>query len=62
MKNIKKTFKKLWKDESGQGATEYILLLVVIVAVVLLFGGEIRETVATKMGDLASQITSFSVP
>ena len=27
------TLKKFWQDESAQGATEYILLLVVVVSV-----------------------------
>ena len=31
------------KDESGQGATEYILLLVVVVALVFMFKGKILK-------------------
>jgi Flp pilus assembly pilin Flp len=37
MKTFRKQLKALWKDESAQGATEYILLLVAIVALVMLF-------------------------
>ena len=42
MKKINKVFKDLWADESGQGATEYILLLVVVVGGVILFGDNIK--------------------
>ncbi len=41
MRNLKHHVINLWKDESGQGATEYILLLVVVVALVLLFKGRL---------------------
>lgn len=44
--------KKLIKNKRGQGATEYILLLVVVVAVVLMFKGKIMEAVQAKMGEL----------
>ncbi len=41
MKNIKKTLKHLWQDESGQGAMEYILLAVVIGVIVIAFKDKI---------------------
>ena len=44
--------KNLLKNNAGQGATEYILLLVVVVAVVLMFKGKILEAVKGKVGDL----------
>ena len=37
LKTIKNTLKNIWKDESGQGATEYILMLVVVVAIAFAF-------------------------
>ena len=37
MKKLGNQLKRLWRDESAQGATEYILLLVAIVALVVLF-------------------------
>lgn len=49
---LKKTLKTLWKDESAQGATEYILLLVVVVAIVLVFKKPILDAVKGKMDDL----------
>ncbi len=61
MKMITSTLKKLYKDESGQGATEYILLLVVVVALALLFRGKITETISGKLEELGGAIGGFSV-
>lgn len=58
-KTAMKTIKKLWEDESGQGATEYILLLVVVVGLATVFGEQIRTTVETKINDVGGQISSF---
>lgn len=55
-----KFFKQLWADESGQGATEYILLLVAIVAVATIFGGRFKEAITTKINSVSEQITSFT--
>ncbi len=52
--------KNLWKDESGQGATEYILLLVVVVALAMLFRGKITETLTQKLDELGTAIGAFS--
>lgn len=51
---MKNFLKRLWKEESAQGATEYILLLVVVVAVVLLFRNQIVEAVNAKLAELRS--------
>lgn len=59
MKNIINKVKSLWKDESGQGAVEYILLLVVVVAIAMLFKNQITEAVSGKISELGSQIGSF---
>ena len=48
--------KNLLKNQSGQGATEYILLLVVIVGLVMLFGPKIRTAMSNKMADLETDI------
>jgi Flp pilus assembly pilin Flp len=56
MKNLKKFSRKLFKSESGQGATEYILLLVVVVGLVFVFKGRIKETFETKLTELTSSI------
>jgi len=61
MKKMASLAKNLWKDESGQGATEYILLLVVVVALALLFRGKITETVSAKLEELGGAIGGFTV-
>ncbi|AHZ85768.1 Flp1 family type IVb pilin [Bdellovibrio bacteriovorus] len=60
MKKFKNFSKKLLKNESGQGATEYILLLVVVVALVVIFKDRIKTAMEEKVGSLASDITGFS--
>lgn len=52
-------FKKLVKDESAQGATEYILLLVAVVAMVVIFKDQIKSQVDNLVGKLSSQIEGF---
>lgn len=61
MKKMKTALMKLWKDESGQGATEYILLLVVVVALALMFRQSITDTISTKLSELGSSIGGFTV-
>ena len=52
--------KRLWKDESAQGMTEYILLLVVVVGLILLFKDKIKEVVAGKITQLGTDINSVT--
>ncbi len=59
MKELKKFAKAIWSDESGQGATEYILLLVVVVGLVMLFGPRIKGMVGEKLSDLAGGMGSI---
>jgi len=54
------SLKRFWKDESAQGATEYILLLVAVVAVVVLFKNQIREQMQNLLGQLRGQINQAS--
>ena len=56
MKNMKKLISDIWNDESGQGATEYILLLVIVVGVAMVFKERIMEAVNSKLADLSSSI------
>ncbi|MGZ3723901.1 MAG: Flp1 family type IVb pilin [Bdellovibrionales bacterium] len=60
MKTVTTLAKKLWKDESGQGATEYILLLVVVVMLAMIFKGRIKSMVEDKLTALASDIAGFT--
>jgi Flp pilus assembly pilin Flp len=59
MKSVSTIANRLWKDESGQGATEYILLLVVVVGLAMLFKNKIMEIVGGKLSDLARDIGAF---
>lgn len=61
MKKFAALLKNLVKDESGQGATEYILLLVVVVALALMFRGKITEALREKLDELGSAIGGFTV-
>ena len=60
MKKFANFSKGLLKNKSGQGATEYILLLVVVVALVLLFKDKIRGTMEGKLAELSESISGFS--
>ena len=53
--------KKLLKNQSGQGATEYILLLVVVVSLVMIFKKDIQSAVQSKIEDLKGGIGSVNV-
>lgn len=59
MKDIKQIAKRLLKDESGQGATEYILLLVAVVAVAVIFKRQLWDIVNSKLGAISSKISDF---
>ena len=54
-----KAVKKLWKDESAQGATEYILMLVVVVSIAFLFRDQIKTIIQTKTNKLGEDINNF---
>jgi Flp pilus assembly pilin Flp len=51
----------LLKNQSGQGATEYILLLVVVVGLVLAFKKPIMEKMQAKVGDLGTAMDKVTV-
>lgn len=56
MKKFKNFSKNLLKNKQGQGATEYILLLVVVVSLVILFKDNIKSTVQGKIDELKNSI------
>ena len=60
MSSVKKISKHLLKDERGQGMLEYILLLVIVVAVVMLFKKPLMEMVSGKIDDLKSAVGSVT--
>lgn len=53
--------KKFWKDESAQGMTEYILLVVVVVTLAYVFRNKIKSAIGGKMNDVSSGINDFQV-
>ncbi len=66
MKKFKKALSKLslnkfWKDESAQGMTEYILLIVVVVTLAYIFRKNIQGAVSGKASALSSEIQGFEV-
>jgi hypothetical protein len=56
---MKKALNTLWKDESAQGATEYILMLVIVVGIAMLFKKQIMEVISSKVSDLGQSIGDF---
>lgn len=66
MKNVNKMLSKLklknfWKEESAQGMTEYILLIVVVVTLAYIFRKNIQGAVSGKASALSSEIQGFEV-
>lgn len=57
---MKKALKNLWQDESAQGATEYILMLVIVVGIAMLFKDKIRTIIDGKIEEVGSAIGTFS--
>ncbi|PIU00378.1 MAG: hypothetical protein COT74_05455 [Bdellovibrionales bacterium CG10_big_fil_rev_8_21_14_0_10_45_34] len=53
-------FRRKPRNQRGQGATEYILLLVVIVAVLYAFKDKIKSVVSGKVDQVGSQINEFN--
>lgn len=53
--------KNILNNKSGQGATEYILLLVVIVGLVMMFGPKIRTAIEGKVSDLDAGMKEIQV-
>lgn len=58
-KRIKKHITDLLKDESGQGTTEYILILVAVVAIAFLFKDWVNSKFQGFIDNLQGKITGF---
>ncbi len=61
MTKFKNFSKKLFKNQSGQGATEYILLLVVVVSLVMIFKKDIQSAVSDKIVQLKDGMGQVNV-
>ena len=55
MEKKMKVFNTL-KNKRGQGATEYILLLVIVVGLAIAFGPRIKNMVMGKLGQVEGQL------
>ncbi len=57
---MKRLIQKIWHDQSAQGATEYILMLVIVVGIAMLFKEKIMGIIRGKVDDLGNDIQGFS--
>jgi Flp pilus assembly pilin Flp len=60
MKKLKNFAKKLWKDESGQGTAEYILLIAIICGVLIMFGPMLKKKLGDKWGEISGQMDQIN--
>lgn len=57
LKNLRNRLSKnITNNQRGQGATEYILLLTVVVGLVVMFGPTIKKKFSEKVGNLETQM------
>ena len=61
MKKLKNFATGLWKDESGQGMAEYVLLIVVVLTVAFMFKDKIKGMVEKKLNEVQGSMDSFQV-
>ena len=57
---MKKFLHTLWKDESAQGATEYILMLVIVVGIAMMFKRQIMTVISGKIDQLSGEINGVT--
>lgn len=60
MRKVSNLLKTLWSDESAQGATEYILLLVIVVGLAMMFRKRIMAMVEGRLGSIEGALSGFS--
>ncbi|MGZ3689896.1 MAG: Flp1 family type IVb pilin [Pseudobdellovibrio sp.] len=53
--------KNILKSRAGQGATEYILLLVVVVGLVMIFKEKIKTIMSSKVAEVGDNIDQVKV-
>ncbi len=56
LKSLRKFTTKSLKNNRGQGATEYILLVAVVVGIVMMFGPKIKSKLSETTEQLGSNI------
>ena len=60
MKKLKSTVLQLWKDESGQGTAEYVLILVAVVGLAIIFRDKIGTMLRERISTLSDKVTGFT--
>lgn len=60
MKKMKNFAKKFWKDESGQGTAEYVLLLAILAGALVVFGPKIKAKIDEKWGQVSDQMDKIN--
>ena len=58
LRGAQKTFLRLWRDESGQGATEYILILAVLGTLIMVFKDPLIKLVTSRTGEVGDRLKS----
>ncbi len=58
-KKVKNLAVRIWKDESAQGMTEYILLVVALVVVLTFFKGQFDSTIRDAITGMTDKINVF---
>lgn len=61
MNKVANKLKAMWKDESAQGALEYILLIAIVVTVVIMFRDKIKTAVKGKLEEVGTGIDGVKV-
>jgi Flp pilus assembly pilin Flp len=59
--SLKAKAKAIWNDESAQGATEYILILVATVTIAFIFKDKLKEFVNSRLTALGTGLGDFNV-
>lgn len=59
--SLKERAKAIWSDESAQGATEYILILVAVVTVAFIFKNQLKGFVDDRLKALGGGLSDFNV-
>ena len=57
--SLKRKAAAIWNDESAQGATEYILILVAVVTVAFMFKKQITAFITTRLDNLGQGLGKF---
>jgi len=56
---MKELMRRFWKDESGMGTVEIILIIVVLIGLVIIFKSQITGVVNSLFGKITNEISNF---